>query len=181
MRRMKKRKSSWIDIKKVIKAFEPSDLVSLVKDLYQLSEENMRFLNARYADDGETYKRYKKIISKCLCPDVLGQSDDFDFKRAKKTISDFAKATGDDERTTDLMIYFVECGNQFTLDYGDINEVFYDTLIEMYEKAVDRVRKMQKNKQESFRKRLEKIMKSSDGIGWGYHDDLCYFYYEVFQ
>ena len=70
------------------------------------------------------------------------------------------------------MIYFVECGNQFTLDYGDIDEVFYDTLIEMYEKAVGRVRKMLKNKQRPFRNRLERIMKSTHGIGWGYHDDL---------
>jgi hypothetical protein len=51
----------------------------------------------------------------------------------------------------------------------------------MYEKATDRVCKMPRRKQEPFRKRLEKIMKSSDGIGWGYHDDISHFYYEAFQ
>lgn len=56
------------------------------------------------------------------------------------------------------MIHYVECGNKFTLDYGDINEFFYDALIEMYEKAIKNVRKMPKKKQEPFRKRLEKIM-----------------------
>jgi len=181
MARAKKRKSSWIDIKKAIINFEPSEFVSLVRDFYQLSEDNKIFLNARFVCDGETNKRYKKIISKCLYPDVLDQSDDFDFERAEKAISDFAKATGDEERTIDLMIYFVECGNQFTLDYGDIDEVFYDTLIEMYEKAVGRVRKMPKSKQGPFRKRLGKIMKSADGIGWGYHDDLGDLYYGAFQ
>ena len=161
--------------------FEPSEFVSLVRDLYQLSEENKIFLGARYAGDGETNIAYKKIINRCLYPDVLDESDDFNFERAEKTISDFAKATGDEERTTDLMIYFVECGNQFTLDYGDIDEVFYDTLIEMYEKVVGRVRKMLKNKQRPFRNRLERIMKSTDGIGWGYHDDLGDLYHGAFQ
>lgn len=181
MARAKKRKSSWIDIKKAIINFEPSEIVSLVRDLYQLSEENKIFLNARYAEDGVTFRRYKEIIHKCLYPDVLDRSIDFEFERAEKAINDFAKATGDEERTTDLMIYFVECGNQFTLDYGDIDEVFYDTLIEMYEKAVGRVRKMLKNKQRPFRNRLERIMKSTDGIGWGYHDDLGDLYYGAFQ
>jgi len=102
-------------------------------------------------------------------PDVLDRSIDFEFERAEKAINDFTKATGDEERTTDLMIYFVERVNQFTLDYGDIDEVFYDTLIEMNEKAVARVRKMQKKKQRPFRNRLERIMKSTGGIGWGYH------------
>jgi len=111
----------------------------------------------------------------------MNRTSDFNFERAEKAISDYAKATGDDERTTDLMIYFVECGYQFTLDYGDIDEVFYDTLIEMYEKAVGRVRRMPKNKQGPFRKRLEKIMKFTDGIGWGYHDDLGDLYYGAFQ
>ena len=79
------------------------------------------------------------------------------------------------------MIYYVECGNKFTLDYGDINESFYDALVEMYKKAIKSVRKMPKGKQDRFRERLEKIMKSADGIGWGYYDDLCHFYYEAFE
>lgn len=181
MAKAEKRKSGWIDIKKSIINFEPSEFVSLVRDLYQLSEENRMFLDTRYSGAGETNKRYKKIISKCLYPDVLDQSDDFDFECAEKAISDFAKATGDEERTTDLMIHFVECGNQFTLDYGDIDEFFYETLTEMYKKTLDRVRKMPKSKQRPFRKRLEKIMKSTDGIGWGYHDDLGDLYYGSFQ
>lgn len=78
------------------------------------------------------------------------------------------------------MVYYVECGNKFTLDYGDINEVFYDSLIVMYEKAVKAVLKLPKKKRESFRKRLEDIMNSANGIGWGYYDDLCHYYSEAF-
>ena len=63
------------------------------------------------------------------------------------------------------MIYYVECGNKFTLDYGDVDEFFYDALIEMYKRAIKKVTEIPKKRQGSFRKRLEKIMKSSDGIG----------------
>ena len=79
------------------------------------------------------------------------------------------------------MIYYVECGNKFTLDYGDINERYYDELVEMYRRAIKSVRELPKSKQATFRKRLEKIMNSADGIGWGYYDDLCHFYHETFE
>ena len=111
----------------------------------------------------------------------MEEEDAFDFDRADKAIEDYAKATGNNEGIAELMIYYVECGNKFTLDYGDINENFYDSLIEMYKKAVNLVYKIPKMKQEPFRKRLKKLLESADGIGWGYHDGLCDLYYEVFE
>jgi len=181
MSKKKSKKLSWIDVKKSIGNFDRSQFVSLLKDLYQLSESNKIFLHARCLIGDDSFKQYKKIIFHSLYPDVMDTKDDFDFDRADKAIKDYAKATGNNEGIVDLMIYYVECGNKFTLDYGDIDEFFYEALIEMYDKAIKKVLKMQKKNQEPFRKRLEKIMKSSDGIGWGYHDDLCHFYFEAFQ
>lgn len=181
MKKGKSKKPIWVDVKRSIKSFEPSQLIELVNDLYQLSEENKTFLHARFSDGGDSLHKYKVIILNSLYPDVMDENDNFDFERADKAIDGFAKATGNNESTADLMIYYVECGNKFTLDYGDINENFYDALIEMYKKAIKSVLKIPKKKQELFRKRLEKIMKSADGIGWGYYDDLCHFYYEAFE
>jgi len=31
------------------------------------------------------------------------------------------------------MVFFVECGNNFTLSYGDIDDDFYDSVLLMYE------------------------------------------------
>ncbi len=175
------KKPNWNDVKKSIKEYEAYQLIELVKDLYQLSEDNKIFLHARLIKGDDSLQKYKRIISEALYPDVLREDSHCDFDKAEKAIKDFAKATGNDEGTVDLMIYFVECGNQFTLDCGDINEIFYDTLIAMYEKATASVLKMPKWKQLPFRQRLEKIMESADGIGWGYHDDLCNYYYEAFK
>ena len=112
---------------------------------------------------------------------VLDDNDNFDFDKADNAIKKYAKAANDIEGTADLMVYYVECGNKFTLDNGDVNEAFYDTLIEMYEKAIKAVCKLPKKKQEQLLKRLKIIMESADGIGWGYYDGLCDAYYEAFE
>ena len=181
MPKKKSKKPTWSDIKASITGFDRSQFINLIKDLYQLSETNRSFLNARYSIGSDPLQPYKKKIYEALYLDVMDEKDDFDFDRAERAIKDYMKATGDSEGTADLMIYYVERGNKFTLDYGDINEFFYDALVEMYEKAIKRIIKMHKKKQGPFRKRLEKIMLSSDGIGWGYHDNLCHLYYEAFQ
>jgi hypothetical protein len=181
MAKKKSKKPSWIDIKKSIKKLDSSQLIDLLKDLYQLSEENKSFLLARCLIGSDSLGRYKKVILDSLYPDVMDEHDNFEFDRADKAINAYAKATSDDEGIADLMIYYVECGNKFTLDYGDIDEFFYDALIQMYEKAVKIVFKMPKKKQETFRKRLKTIMMSANGIGWGYYDDLCHYYSEAFE
>lgn len=181
MKKEKSKKPTWVDVKRSIKSFEPSQLIELVNDLYQLSAENKSFLHARFSGGRDSLNKYKKIISNSLYPDVMDEKDAFDFDKADKAIEDYAKATGNNESTADLMIYYVESGNKFTLDYGDINERFYDALIEMYQKAIKSVCKMPEKKREPFRKRLKKIMESADGIGWGYYDDLCNCYYEAFE
>jgi hypothetical protein len=71
------------------------------------------------------------------------------------------------------MIYAVECGNRFTINCGDIDEGFYDGLIEIYAAAIKKVLQLPRDTRSKYRKRLEKIVQSSDDIGWGYHDDLC--------
>ena len=118
-----------------------------------------------------TLKPYKMIIHEGLCPDM---NSEFNFRQAKKAISDYAKATGDTVGEVDLMIYYVECGNQFTLDYGDIDERFYDSLLSMYEKAADKVLLLPRKEQAEFRERMLNLVESSAGIGWGYPHPLHY-------
>ena len=181
MQKKKSKNQTWIDVKRSVKKLEVSQLVELIKDLYQLSDENKNFLHARFQSGSVSLSKYKKIIYDSLYPDIFEDDDDFDYESANKAIEAYSKATNDNRGTADLMIYFVECGNKFTLDYGDINERFYNELVEMYRGAIKSVRKLPKSKQATFRKRLEKIMNSADGIGWGYYDDLCHFYYEAFE
>ncbi|MCX5855597.1 MAG: hypothetical protein NTZ24_13685, partial [Deltaproteobacteria bacterium] len=115
----------------------------------------------------------------CLYPDILNEP--VRIIRAKRAISDYSKAIPDAKGEAELLTCFVECGNKFTLDYGDIDEDFYDSLVEIYGQAIKKVLTLPGNEQGNFRKRLKKIMLSSNGIGWGYHDGLCDEYYEAFK
>jgi len=45
------------------------------------------------------------------------------------------------------MVFFVECGNNFTLSYGDIDDDFYDSLLLMYEKAIQNVTELSPEEQ----------------------------------
>ena len=113
----------------------------------------------------------KKGFGMALNPDAFGKFD-YDLAVAKRAIREFSQASSDPGAIADLMIYAVECGNRFTLNCGDIDEDFYDGLIEIYAAAIKIVLQLPKDVRSIYRRRLEKIMESSDGIGWGYHDDL---------
>ncbi|WP_367949337.1 DUF6155 family protein [Bacillus sp. FJAT-29790] len=94
---------------------------------------------------------------------------------AKKAISDFKKLTRDDLRTTDLMLYYVEQGVEFTSSYGDINENFYISMETMYEKVTN-ICDEEEEYYQVFANRLEQVVIDTDIMGWGFHDQLSYLY-----
>ena len=92
--------------------------------------------------------------------------------RGRKAISDYKKATHDPVGTLELMVYYVECGNQFTVDYGDIDEAFYESLDAMFTQVVKTLQKSDEKTVERFLPRLEGIVRQAHGIGWGYYDTI---------
>jgi hypothetical protein len=85
--------------------------------------------------------------------------------KAKKSISSYSKAVGNPRGEAELMTYFVEYGNRFTVDFGDIDETFYNALKLMYKGAINKVRTLQEECRSEFRSRLEDIMILSSDIG----------------
>jgi len=135
MPKSKTKSPTWTDLKKSIIELNQSQMVSLIKDLYRLSKSNRDFLHVRFSVGNDHVNSYKKIIEKSMYP----ESGRLMISKAKRVISEYSKATEDPLKKTDLMIFFVECGNRFTIDYGDIEENFYDSLCSMYEKAIKNV------------------------------------------
>lgn len=112
-------------------------------------------------------------------PDIYSNKP-IQIAKAKKAISSYSKAVGDPLGVTELMVFFVECGNSFTVNFGDIDEGFYDSLNGMYRRAIQKVLSLPEEQRSVFRDRLEEIMTSSSGIGWGYHDMISDDYYSAF-
>ncbi|MBN9931275.1 hypothetical protein HZD82_22060 [Pantoea agglomerans] len=97
---------------------------------------------------------------------------------ARDAISNFKKLSSDDGKTIDLMLYYVETGTKFTNTYGDIEGKFYNSMVSMYNKVVNECNKSEEF-YNIFKDRLYLIVSETDGIGWGYHDDICAIYYSL--
>ncbi len=179
---MAKRKQTgptWSDVKAVLGNMEQKQLIQLVGDLYRLSKDNKDFLHARFAVVGNPLAPYKKIIEECMYPDVM-KDKPIQISRAKGAISQYSKAAEDPVGEAELMTFFVECGNSFTVEFGDIDVGFYEALNLMYRRVIAKVLSLPPEKLGEFQDRLEQIMTSSKDIGWGYHDELCHDYYKAF-
>jgi hypothetical protein len=129
---MAKSTIAWSDIKPVVAGMNQTELVVLVRDLFRISSENRVFLAARLlpeADAGlEEYRQ--RIIEQfrtrhSFPPLKLGE--------ARKAIREYRKATSDINGTLDLMMTYLEAGTECTLEYGDLDESFYTSLISMME------------------------------------------------
>jgi len=74
----------------------------------------------------------------------------------------------------ELMVYYVECGNEFTLTYGDIDEPFYNSLVSMFSDIVSRLTKAQDEYLlHLFLPRLQNVVCKANDIGWGYYDAIA--------
>jgi len=176
---MKNKTTSWIDVKKLIKKFDKNQLIELVGDLYRLSADNKIFFHTRFSLGQDPLETYKRIIQNAMHP-YLENDEVLDVETANEAIKNYSKAVDNPKGEAELMIFYVECGNNFTLSYGDIDEDFYDSVLDMYELAIETVQALPIDEQRIFRERLYEIMESGSGIGWGYSDGLSGLYYKAF-
>ena len=170
---------TWSDVKPTVAELNQKQLLKLVANLYRFSKENRAFFHARFGIGDDPLAPYRKTIDECMYPDVYTNKP-IQISKAKKAISSYSKAVGDPLGEIELMVYFVECGNNFTVNFGDIDEGFYDALNRMYQRAIQEVLSLPGEQRRDFKERLEKIMTSAAGIGWGYYDILCDDYYSAF-
>jgi len=173
---MSNAKKSWKDIKPVLSGFSSPQLLGLVQDLYRLNAENVSFMHARFLSDGtkkDHLAPYMTRIQRAISPKQPWKQD-IKLAEGRKAISEFKKANGNIRDTLTLMIYYVKCGNDFSLEFGDIDEGFYDSLSSMFSSVAQTLMKQQD--QELFAEFLPslkaEIDRVDDQIGWGYPDEL---------
>lgn len=172
-------KTAWNDVKKAISGYDKAALVGLIADLYDFSDQNRNFLHARFSLGADPLKPYKKIIDDALFPDVM-KNKPVRIADAKRAISDYTKAIGDQKGILELMLNFVEAGTAFTLDLGDMDESFYLALERMYKKAIKQLLTFDEYIIDAYYARFEKLVSSTKDIGWGYHDSLADIFYGAF-
>jgi hypothetical protein len=167
-----KKSTSWQEIRRILSTKSHEELLQLIRDIYALRPEVKDFIHARFLTARKSLTPYKKTIQTALYPDVV-HGEDLELARGRKAISDYKKATNDPIGTLDLMTYYVECGTQFTVEYGDIDEEFYESLDAMFTQVVKTLQHSAQQTIDRFLPRLKAIVQQAEGMGWGYYDAIA--------
>lgn len=103
------------------------------------------------------------------------QYGDLKLSVGKKAISDFKKLGISNEYVAKLMLFYVETGVEFTIDFGDIDEAFYNSIRGNFDKALKLLKK--ENLLEKYEDLSKQINKDAGGFGWGFNDEINHIFY----
>ena len=176
-----KKPGGWSAARQHLTTWNKPALLALVKDLYEAAAVNRDFIQARCQADengGEALEKYRRKIVEQFFP-ACGFGK-LKLSEARKAIRDYRKATGNVAGTAELLMTYVENGAQFTREYGDIDERFYDNLVSLFSKAAKLLKTMDAQTKEITLPRLISVVEKAVGIGWGYHDGITDALYGAF-
>lgn len=164
------------ELKKQLSNKNDKELIKLLCQVYKGSDVAKKLLNMTLSGseyEEKLVEQYKEKIYK-----EFFAGDGPTLSKAKAFISEFKKTGGRQEYVLDLQLYYVECGTEFTNQYGDIDERFYDSLCSVYRTVILAVSK-QEELYQKFSDRLYRIVQDTGGIGWGFHDYLADEFYSI--
>lgn len=162
----------WSDLKKSLQKSDKKELLNVIQELYKYSEDNRRYLLARFIDTEKAPKvleEYREIVVNEFFPEKgVGE---LRYSVAEKAISEYSEASGDFEGKMELMLTYVENGVEYTNEYGDIDEEFYDKIYEMLEQFCALLKTPEgKPLYTLFKERLLKVRDDSEEIAWCFGD-----------
>jgi hypothetical protein len=156
---------------------DPECLIDELLTLYRTFEVVREFYTPRLepSDALKIIGKYKQILEEQFLPkSAKWDFPELNYSVARKAISDFKKVNSNPEAIVDLQLTYVEYGVECTLEYGDIDERFYNSMESMFRKTL-------KNMEEHglldlFEKRCLTIQQKTRDLGWGFGDaitELC--------
>lgn len=161
-------------LKKRLQNCSQGELMDVIQRLYSAVPEAADFLNVEYGDEeyviGLLDKAKKQVRNEFFPARGLGR---LSLSTAKGTIRTFGRICEDPAQYLDLQLYYVECGIEFTNEYGDINEAFYNSMESMYRDVINALICIGDDAlTDRFRARLKAAVDDTRNIGWGFHDCL---------
>ena len=169
---MKKKKSAtWTDVKARLVVMDRTGLLGVIRDLYEASDLNRRFLHARFAPTASGLEKYRRMIRAAVFPDPLSQRP-IRLRGATKTITEYTRATGDLTGTVDLMLEFVEAGTEQAADLGYGDDAYFAALERRVKAVVQSLDALPNEDRRAAIERLVKLGEYQGTIGWGYCDFL---------
>lgn len=124
------------ELKKELKIMNMSELNELILDLYKSSNQVKEILSSKFIGEAyleEVLNTYKRKMLDEMYPKGYRTPS---LKNGKNLINDFKKF-GDTGSILDIMLYCVELGIRYIVDYGMMNQAFYDGLCRVYGEFID--------------------------------------------
>jgi hypothetical protein len=159
---------SWKNVRTLLTKASHKELLSLVGDLYALRKENQYFLNARFINDGDILVPFRKTIEQYVSP-AEPWKHPVKLSLARKAIGDYRKAIDDPERLAELMLYYVDCGVSFTLDFDDIDESYLNSIAGMFFDGLKTLERCDPNIIGKLLPRFVDTVQRTKGMGWDFH------------
>ena len=163
-------------LKKYLSQFSKEQLIEQILELNKKYKDVKAYYQFSLNPDLTAKKeKVKNAVYECFFPK---RGYKLRLAAARKIISDFKKLEPDAESLADVMMRYVESGVEFTNEYGDIDEPFYNSVAGMFGNALKLIK--ENGLQETFIVRVKKIMNDTKDFGWGFHDELRSIYHDYF-
>jgi len=159
----------WSTIKRGLAAASSTELLNLVRDLYQASPENRRFLHARLTPQPAIVEGYRQRVVEAVFPDPLGKKQ-VRVGEAERLIRHFRRATSDLASVTDLTLSFVEAGTEHAANLGYGDEKYFNALVRALESVVEALPSLPSDARVGIEGRLQEVQETASELGWGYPD-----------
>ncbi|MCE5342202.1 MAG: DUF6155 family protein [Eubacteriales bacterium] len=160
-------------LKKCLRSLSWDALEDIISTLYKDSEQVHIYMNMRFNAEGystELLEMYKTKIKRCF---PLKDYGDCKTAEAHRYVKEMMKMSLQPFITLDVMLYFVECGNAFTQEVGDIDSRFYDSLLSVYCQFIERMNALEDDTVYlKLKDRVDALVVNSRNIGWGYSDGI---------
>lgn len=170
---------SKIKLKKELQKLTKEQIVEQILDLYDKNKAVKEFydfyLNPNPKRESDLAEKYKKLIRKEFDVENPMRAG-LKFSIAKRAISDFKALQPSAEALADVMLYLPECACEFTYNYGDMTEQFYNSAYNNWATALKFID--EHNLLDMFQHRAEQCVKWASPCGYGFADDIYAVYYE---
>jgi hypothetical protein len=161
-----------IEIKKELLNQDKDTLIKHLIELYKKYDSVKEYFDFYVnVNEGELLEKYKDKVRQGFFPK---RGMRLKLSLSRKAINDFKKLEPSNEKYGDLLLYYVECGVEFINDYGDINESFYTSAENTFEKSMKIFKG--ENVLEKYKERVSKIVEETYDIGYGFGDTIDYIF-----
>ena len=164
--------ASWSNVKASLGSLDRAGLVGIIRDLYEASRANRRFLNARFVPAAAALDEYRDLVQAAVFPDPFSQRP-IRLRDAAAAITDYKRSTGDLVGVVDLLLTFAEAGTEQAADLGYGDDAYFGTLERQVNAAVSMLEALPAESRIESEARLIRLGEYVTKIGWGYGDFLA--------